>query len=89
MGVSRGRVLPFYSAAIVVAVGICLAQPAFAYLDPGTGSLILQGLVAAVAAVGIYAGLFWKRIRSFFARGSEESPRKSASTELPPNDDAE
>ena len=28
--------------------------PAYSYLDPGTGSIILQALVAAIAAVGVF-----------------------------------
>jgi len=37
-------------------------KPAFAYLDPGTGSAILQGVIAAIAAVGIAGKLYWHRI---------------------------
>lgn len=53
---------------LAAAFGLCAAQPAYAYLDPGTGSILLQGLIAAVAAVGVYAGIFWRRIRAFFSR---------------------
>ena len=34
------------------------------YLDPGTGSILLQGLIAAVAAVVTWASLFWQRTKS-------------------------
>ena len=34
---------------------------AHAYLDPGTGSILLQALAAAVLA----AGVFWQRITNF------------------------
>lgn len=34
---------------------------AYAYLDPGTGSILLQALAAAVLA----AGVFWQRILTF------------------------
>lgn len=40
---------------------VCAASPSLAYLDPGTGSMILQALAAGVIA----AGLFWRRIISF------------------------
>jgi hypothetical protein len=36
-----------------------------AYIDPGTGSIILQALVAAVVGAGIVARLFWHRILWF------------------------
>ncbi len=39
---------------------------ACAYLDPGTGSMIVQGILAAVAAVGVSAGIFWKKLKGLF-----------------------
>lgn len=41
-----------------------LAFPAhvYAYLDPGTGSILLQGLLAAVAAGSIAGKMYWRRI---------------------------
>lgn len=39
---------------------------ACAYLDPGTGSMIVQGVLAAVAAVGVSAGIFWKKLKGLF-----------------------
>ncbi len=40
---------------------LCLALPAHAYLDPVTGSLVVQGLIAAIA--GIVAGVKSVRTR--------------------------
>jgi hypothetical protein len=34
----------------------------FAYLDPGTGSMIVQLLVGGVAAVGVGLKLYWGRL---------------------------
>jgi hypothetical protein len=48
----------------------------FAYLDPGSGSLIVQLLVGGVAALGVSVKMFWGRILSFLhiRRDEEESP---------------
>ena len=46
------------------------AQEAYAYLDPGTGSLLLQSLFAIVAIVGAGISLFWERVRGLFHRRS-------------------
>lgn len=35
-----------------------------AYLDPGTGSMLVQLLVGGVAAVGVAAKLYWRRLLS-------------------------
>jgi len=36
-----------------------------AYIDPGTGSIILQALVASVVGAAIAVKLFWHRILKF------------------------
>jgi hypothetical protein len=36
-----------------------------AYLDPGSGSMILQILVGGVAAVAVTAKLYWRRLLRF------------------------
>ncbi|HEX2120107.1 MAG TPA: hypothetical protein VHL59_00560 [Thermoanaerobaculia bacterium] len=46
---------------------------ALAYLDPGTGSLIVQSLIAALAAVGYGLRLYWGRIRLWFKRPEDDS----------------
>jgi len=41
---------------------------AFAYLDPGTGSIIIQSAIASVAAAGYVIKIYWHKILSFFSR---------------------
>ena len=50
---------------------LVLATPedAHAYLDPGTGSMLVQALVASVMAVLVTLKLYWRRIKSVFVRG--------------------
>ncbi|MGI5844089.1 MAG: hypothetical protein ACOX9B_07940 [Candidatus Xenobium sp.] len=40
-------------------LGTCPAQ---AYLDPGTGGMMLQLLLAGIAGVGIWLKMNWKRL---------------------------
>jgi hypothetical protein len=47
---------------LVVATG-----PAYAYLDPGTGSILLQGLIAGVAGGLVAARLYWSKVKHFLA----------------------
>ncbi len=42
---------------------VLVAEPAFAYLDPGTGSMLLQVILGGIAAVGVAIKLFWYKIR--------------------------
>ena len=47
-------------------VHVIFIQKADAYLDPGTGSYILQVIIAASVA-GLYIiKLFWNKIKAFF-----------------------
>lgn len=42
--------------------------PAYAYLDPGTGSLLLQILLGGLAGLAAIGKLYWSHIKDFFAR---------------------
>jgi|TARA_Y200000002_G_scaffold369548_1_gene363803 uncharacterized membrane protein len=39
---------------------------AYAYLDPGTGSIILQALVSIIAAIAAFFSLARYKVREFF-----------------------
>ena len=55
------------SPVLFIIPGLGYSAAAFAYLDPGTGSIILQGLIAGVMVVVAAWGVFWHRIKSFFS----------------------
>ena len=42
---------------------------AHAYLDLGTGTMILQGIIASIAAAAAVVGIYWQKIEKFFAGG--------------------
>jgi hypothetical protein len=52
-----------------------------AYIDPGTGSIILQAVAAAVAGVAIAAKLYWHQLLKFFGLRHDI---KSESSEMTP-----
>jgi hypothetical protein len=43
-----------------------------AYLDPGSGGLLLQGLVAGVAGVVVTGKVYWRRAKRFLGFGRDE-----------------
>ena len=45
---------------------VIFAAPAYAYLDPGTGSLLIQGIIASIAAAAAVGRLYWHRLVGFF-----------------------
>lgn len=48
---------------------ITTTGPAHAYIDPGVGSILLQSLIAFIAAASVALGHYWHRIKSFFKSG--------------------
>ncbi len=58
------------------------AAPAQAYIDPGSGSMFLQLLVAAIAGGLWTLTVYWRRLMGFFTPGrpsdgdGDEAPQK-------------
>jgi energy-coupling factor transporter transmembrane protein EcfT len=46
---------------------LLFSQAAYAYLDPGTGSYILQLIIAAFVGVSFAAKVYWKKITNFLS----------------------
>lgn len=59
---------------------LILIAPAHAYLDPGTGSILLQGLIAGIAGAIVAARLYWGKVKDFltFSKRKGSSAGKNA-----------
>jgi len=72
---------------LVFAMLVSLPVPALAYIDPGTGSALIQGMIAAIAAIGVTAKLYWHRLVAFLSRkpdAPESADSESAKASNPP-----
>ncbi len=49
-----------------------------AYLDPGSGSLIIQLLIAGLVGAGFIIKTYWKKITRFFRRSPAENSEQKA-----------
>ncbi len=45
---------------------------AFAYLDPGTGTIIIQILIGALVGVGITLKIYWYKLKEKISRFSKK-----------------
>jgi hypothetical protein len=54
-------------------------KAAQAYLDPGTGSILLQVLIGGVAGLGVVAKLYWHRLRGLFGSSKKEAQEEPPS----------
>ena len=66
---------PALRVAFVLAACLLIASPAHAYLDPGTGSMLVSAVIGLFAAVALALKMFWYRLVGFF-RGKRPAADK-------------
>lgn len=54
-------------------LALILPKPAWAYLDPETGAILLQGLIASVAGSLALIGIYWRKL-SILGIGKRSAP---------------
>ena len=47
---------------------LLLSNPSYAYLDPGTGSVLLNLIVGAIAGLLSFVSFYWKKIKTFLKK---------------------
>jgi hypothetical protein len=62
----------------VPALLLLSTQNAYAYLDPGTGSMILQGLIGGIAGGMFAIRLYWGKLKSRFGRAPASASTRNA-----------
>lgn len=53
-------------------------QPAYAYIDPGSGSAIMSAIIGFFVAIGLIIKTYWYKFKSFFS-AKDRSSKNSAS----------
>ena len=67
----------------LAALALIPSGEAAAYIDPGTGSLILQGLIATLAAAAVVIRGYWYRIKAFFRGDKPAQPDAAPAPKQP------
>jgi hypothetical protein len=49
------------------------ADTSFAYIDPGSGSMLLQVLIASILGILTAVKIYWSRLKNFFSRISDNN----------------
>ncbi len=75
---------PFEKLACALVVTLAAVAPAAAYIDPGTGSMLLQVIGASIAAGIFYFRELRIKFKSLFSRS--EAPAAEESSEPPSGD---
>ena len=66
---------------------IILPVTSFGYLDPGSGSLILQGAIGAIAVALATGKLWWYKLKSLFSSKQDSLHEESANNQTPESDE--
>ena len=53
-----------------------LSNPAYAYLDPAVGSVILQAIIGGIAVVMTMVSVYWQKLKRFFGIDTKKKTEK-------------
>jgi len=67
---------------VIYCLLITYETPAHAYLDPGTGSILIQGLIASIAAAGVVLRTYWHQLVRFFGTDKDKDDDHDNSSHL-------
>jgi hypothetical protein len=57
-----------YGGSLIIVFFLTLTGHAYAYLDPGTASLVIQGIIGGVVAAAATVGFYWQKTKDFVGR---------------------
>jgi hypothetical protein len=61
-----------FNASIFLTLLATVPGKAAAYLDPGSGSFILQVIIASLVGIGFTLRAYWGKITKFFRKGGQD-----------------
>ena len=53
---------------LIILVLCAFNTKAYAYIDPGVGSIVLQAIIGAIAATSLTIKIYWQKIKAFFKK---------------------
>ena len=59
------------------------AQPAFAYLDPSTGGMIISAILGLFATIGLALKTYWYKVKNIFAGSKTDTSDAEADSDKP------
>jgi hypothetical protein len=61
---------------LILFFNLFFLSKAQAYIDPGSGSIILQALLGALAAAGVSISIYWNKLKDFFKKNKNKDRNK-------------
>lgn len=56
-------------------------EPAYGYIDPGSGSAIMSAIIGFFVAAGMLIKTYWYKLKSFFTGGAGKNQQDNANTD--------
>lgn len=72
-----------YLILIVFFLSLTVPSAAYAYLDPGSGSMLLQLVLGGLAGLAVIAKLYWHRLLTLFGVHSQQAENDSETNSDP------
>ncbi len=69
-----------YKLIIILFLTLIFSKPAYAYLDPGTGSIIIQAILGFIAAAFVSINIWWIKVKNFFLTIFKSNKKKKSET---------
>tara|TARA_B100001057_G_C22072148_1_gene652427 strand:- start:25 stop:249 length:225 start_codon:yes stop_codon:yes gene_type:complete len=60
---------------IILVAYVLSTQPAYAYIDPGSGSAIISAIIGFFVALGITVKTYWYKLKDLFKRGKSRNDK--------------
>lgn len=73
---------------ILITTPLALVASFQAYLDPGSGSFVIQLIIGTIVGAFVVLKVYWNRIRNFFASTSSDDADNAGSTQTSVRDDS-
>ena len=61
-----------YKFTAILILFLIFNSKAYAYIDPGIGSIILQAIIGGIAATIFTIKIYWQKIKVFFKKKKKE-----------------
>ena len=67
--------------AIIIFLELFMTGSASAYIDPATGSMVLQMIIGGIAGAFVTVKLYWIQIKAFFTNKKSRQIKSGAASE--------
>jgi len=60
-----------YIMLMLISVGL-MTMPAHAYIDPGTGGVLISSIIGFFVAIGVLVKTYWYKLKSIFSSKNDD-----------------